>query len=153
MAYNLTDEFQRLSGLIHATPLTHREGVKKYHEGIIEVLDSGEIIPVPGTEHKLLHQTMWMVGHYICNFCPDKNVSAFCFLGMCSECEKRKNGACAFEVGRGLESERERFDIWYSKTYTLENKNDWEQKVNGKANVEAMGSLGVGLEEAVISLD
>jgi len=105
---SLDEEKNEIFIMIRNTPRVGLDVVSKYHEEIIKKLDCGEIISVPSSEHRNLHQQIWMKGHEIYNAQLNEQTARLNFV---------KN------------EQRERFDLWYAKTYILDKKlTDWELK-------------------------
>jgi hypothetical protein len=120
----------KIDGMLSETPRADSEEVSKYHDEIINLLDSGDIISIPSEMHRNLHQKMWMIGYMIYNHIQDRNKASFEFINS---------------------SERENFDIWYAYNYILSKRlNEWELSVVQNASKECMKLYRHPLEQVTI---
>lgn len=137
-------EYRAILQDILSTPHSARQEVQAYHSRIKERLDSGEVIPVPGYEHRLLHENMWVVGDEIYNAldyiaASDKD---FCEL---IEGEDHKGHAKPKLQGA-------RFIVWYAQNFLHGELDDWALAVKTDAERVAQEFFGKPLAEVVIEI-
>ncbi len=131
---DIEKEYYNLAKKILNTPKSSKSEVEEYHSKIKKTLDSEEIILVPSSKHRKLHELMWIKGHEIYNYFVDFDhaIRHFCTRDV----EKNK---C-----ENIKSEHIRFGVWYVKNYIPKNTSDkWAIETRLKAEKDA----GMPLEE------
>jgi hypothetical protein len=134
---DIEKEYYNLAEKILNTPKATKTKVEEYHSKIKKRLDSEEIIPVPSSKHRKLHELMWIKGHEIYNHFVDFDHAIKHFCTGYVEKEKCEN----------IKSEHIRFGVWYVKNYIPKDTQDkWAIETRLRAEKDA----GKPLEEVVI---
>lgn len=104
--FRFADTISEIETLIKETPRGFKEEIEAYHSRLIQMIDSGVIVQVPDISHRNLHQMIWVAAFMVYNNHPDFQTAFAHFF------TEEANG-----YHGKFQSQRNRFNIWYDKTY------------------------------------